>query len=113
LLTGIAVEVWALPEKEISSRVRKAVQGVIRDVLDQVGQEGRARTLSLALTVTAHGLRLTVSNDDGGLPGEAFEERLRGRRTELAELDGRLTINGVQGEGTTVDVVVPRKTIDG
>ncbi|MEU7749294.1 hypothetical protein [Nonomuraea sp. NPDC049158] len=113
LRTGISVEVWALPKTEISSRVSTVVQNVIRDVLDQVGWETRARTVSLALTATPHGLRLTISNDDGGLTSEAFEHRLRAQRAELAEFGGRLTINGVAGEGTTVGVVVPQQAIAG
>jgi hypothetical protein len=46
----------------------------------------------------------------GALPGAPAEppQRLRDRRAELARLGGRLTVNGVPGEGTTVDVIVPR-----
>ncbi|TMS00686.1 hypothetical protein [Nonomuraea basaltis] len=100
--TGIAVEAWALPKEPLPCHVGETVRGTIRDVLDEVERQGRARTVSIALTVAPSGLRLTVSDDGGGRSAEALRARLLGRCAEFTGLGGRLTVNGVPGEGTTV-----------
>ncbi|TMR92614.1 hypothetical protein EJK15_43865 [Nonomuraea basaltis] len=107
LRTGIAVEIWALPQQPLPAVIAEIVHGAIRDVLQEVERQASARTVSIALTVTADRLRLTVSDDGRGMSAEAFEARLHGRRAQVAGLGGRLTVNGVQGEGTTTSATVP------
>ncbi|WP_433444921.1 hypothetical protein [Nonomuraea sp. CA-141351] len=108
LRAGITVEVWAMPEQPLPALVTDVVHGVIFDVLGEVERQGRARTVSVALTVSAGGLRLTVSDDGRGTSAEAYEVRLKGRQAELQAMGGGLTVNGVRGEGTTVSAALPR-----
>jgi signal transduction histidine kinase len=107
LRTGIAVDVWALPRKPASGPAERIVADVLWNVLEEVERQGRARTVSVALTASSSGVRLTVSDDGGGTSAEALEVRLRGRRVEIGGLGGRSVVNGVPGEGTTVSVAVP------
>ncbi|TMR93334.1 hypothetical protein [Nonomuraea basaltis] len=107
LQTGITVEIWALPKQPLRAVIAEVVHGTIRDVLQEVERQASARTVSIALTVAASGLRLTVSDDGSGMPAEVFEARLHGRRAEVAGLGGRLIVNGVRGEGTTISATVP------
>uniref|UniRef100_UPI003F491B5E hypothetical protein n=1 Tax=Nonomuraea bangladeshensis TaxID=404385 RepID=UPI003F491B5E len=109
--SGLTVEVWALPKESVPDHVGDIVRRLISDVLQEMGQQPGTRTISLALTVSTAGLRLTISDDGGGYEADAIEARLRGRRGELASLGGGLTINGVPGEGTTVSAAIPRKSM--
>ncbi|GAA2418468.1 hypothetical protein GCM10010404_91370 [Nonomuraea africana] len=106
LQTGITVEIWALPKQPLPAVIAEIVLGTIRDVLQEVERQASTCTVSIALTVAASGLRLTVSDDGSGMSAE-FEARLHGRRAEVAGLGGRLTVNGVRGEGTTISAAVP------
>ncbi|MEV0824332.1 hypothetical protein [Nonomuraea rubra] len=74
-------------------------------------RQRRARTVSLALTVSRSMLRLTVSDDGLGVSAEPYELRLKTRRVELAALGGGMTVNAVSGEGTTVSATVPRRAL--
>ncbi|MET7463465.1 hypothetical protein [Nonomuraea sp. NPDC005501] len=107
LQSGITVEIWALPKEPLPAVLAEIVHGTIRDVLQEVERQASARTVSIALTVAAGRLRLTVSDDGSGMSAEVLEARLHGRRAEVAGLGGRLTVNGVRGEGTTTSATVP------
>ncbi|MEV0198643.1 hypothetical protein [Nonomuraea sp. NPDC050691] len=107
LQSGISVEVWALPKQPLPALIAEIVHGTIRDVLQEVERQPSARTVSIALTVAAGRLRLTVRDDGSGMSAEVLEARLRGRRAEVAGLGGRLTVNGLRGEGTTTSAVFP------
>ncbi|MFI7635028.1 hypothetical protein [Nonomuraea sp. NPDC049400] len=105
--TGITVEIWALPKQPLPTAITEIVHGTIRDVLQEVERQAATRTVAIALTVAPSGLRLTVSHDDSGMSADVLETRLRSRRAEIAGLGGRLTVNGVRGEGTTISAAVP------
>ncbi|MEW1837234.1 hypothetical protein AB0392_04675 [Nonomuraea angiospora] len=111
LQTGIRVEIWALPKQPLPALITEIVHGAIRDVLQEVERQAQAQTVSIALTVAPGGLRLTVSDDGLGTSAKACKANLRSRRVELAGIGGGLTVNGVQGEGTTVSATVPRRAL--
>ncbi|MCK2212792.1 hypothetical protein MF672_003120 [Actinomadura sp. ATCC 31491] len=109
--SGIAIEIWALPRRPLPATVAELVHGTLDEILEEVERQATARVVSLALTVSftrsPGRLRLTVSNDGSGTAAEALRARLRGRAAGIAGLGGRLTVNGVPGEGTTTSVTVP------
>jgi signal transduction histidine kinase len=111
LRTGITVELWALPRQPLPAPVNDLIHGLVFDVLEEVKRQGHARVIGIALTVSSSGLRLTVSDNGLGMSVELYEVQLGGRRAELAKLGGRLTVNAVEGEGTTVSVGVPRRAL--
>lgn len=109
--TGITVEIWALPRRQVPPPVAEGVREVVREALDNVARHSGARVVSIALTVGRSGLRLTVSDD-----GRGFERGTTGRglvamHARFAELGGRLTVNPVPGAGTTVSGVVPAEAL--
>ncbi|MFB9532012.1 sensor histidine kinase [Nonomuraea roseola] len=107
--TGIAVEVWALPRSDVPPTIASSVMAVVEEALLNVERHSRAGTVSIAVTVGASGLRLTVSDDGGGF-GVPHERRGIARmRARMAEVGGTLSVNSVQGEGTTVSAAVPRR----
>ncbi|MEV0587916.1 hypothetical protein [Nonomuraea sp. NPDC050310] len=98
--TGVAVEIWALPDGGVSAPLAKGAEAALREALANVERFSGARTVSVAVTRSRRGLRMTVSDDGGGTPWE--ETRLR---AIFAELGGKVTVNHVPGEGTTMTAV--------
>ncbi|TMR95097.1 ATP-binding protein [Nonomuraea basaltis] len=110
--TGIAVAVWAVPGVDVPRRVSEVVLATVREAFDNVERHGRARTVSIALTVGSRGLRLTISDDGAGFaPGAAGRGQIV-MKAGLAGIGGTLKINSVVGGGTTVSAAVPSAAMD-
>jgi len=109
--TGVAVEVWALPRRELPARVVENVYATVTEALDNVARHSGARVVSIALTVGRSGLRLTVSDDGRGFPPETTGRGLVAMRAYFAELGGTLTVNPVPGAGTTVSGFIPAEAL--
>ncbi|WP_158578531.1 sensor histidine kinase [Spongiactinospora rosea] len=107
--TGIAVETWALPQGDVEPDVSRGVMAAFGEALANVERHSRARTVSVAVTLGASGLRMTVSDDGVGFYGTATGRGAALMRAAFAELGGVLTVHGVPGEGTTVTGVIPRR----
>ncbi|MDF5755685.1 ATP-binding protein [Spongiactinospora sp. TRM90649] len=107
--TGVTVETWALPEGDVEPRVSRAVLVAFREALANVEQHSRATTVSVAVTLGASGLRMTVSDDGIGFTAPRGGRGTAMMRAAFAELGGSLTIGGVPGEGTTVTGVIPTR----
>jgi len=108
--TGITVEVWALPAAEVPARVARGVLVAIREALANVEQHSNATLVSIAVTAGRDGLRMTVSDHGSGFAGTgAAAPGIARMRAAFAEVDGSLTVNSVEGEGTTVSGVVPKR----
>lgn len=76
-------------------------------VLNTVRHAG-ATTCLVALCGDPHGLALTVTDDGTGLPdGVTANVGMRSMRERAEELGGTITINGIVGHGTTVNVWLP------
>ncbi|MGA4988010.1 hypothetical protein ACWCOT_39110 [Nonomuraea bangladeshensis] len=113
--TGITVELWALPKMHLAGRPRTIVHRVIREVLREIEGHAQARTVGFALTTARTGLRLTISDDGGGMTvraREALEARLLTSRADLGALGGGLSVNSVPGEGTTVSAALPPQALE-
>ncbi|MBE1561715.1 sensor histidine kinase [Nonomuraea africana] len=107
--TGIAVEVWALPRGDVPATIARSVMAVVEEALLNVERHSGAGTVSFAVTVGAGGLRLTVSDDGEGFSVPRERGGIARMRARMAEVGGSLSVNSVQGEGTTVSAVVPRR----
>ncbi|AQZ62257.1 two-component sensor histidine kinase [[Actinomadura] parvosata subsp. kistnae] len=105
-VTGIAVEVWALPRESLAAPVAELVQATVLDLLNGFEADGTVRHVGFALTTGARGLRLTVSGDGIGLPPGRLAERLHAYRARFAALGGRLSVNTVLGGGITVSAAL-------
>ncbi|WP_326821191.1 sensor histidine kinase [Streptosporangium sp. NBC_01756] len=107
--TGIAVEVWALPADGTSTRVAQAVLATLSEALANVERHSNADVVSIAVTLGDRGLRMTVSDDGVGFSGPAAGRGVTAMRAHFADLGGTLTVNGVEGGGTTVTATAPRR----
>ncbi|WP_031165156.1 sensor histidine kinase [Streptosporangium roseum] len=109
--SGIVVETWALPGGTVPREIARAVYATVLEALANVERHSGAAHVSVAITLSASGLRMTVSDDGGGFP-ESRADRSPGRglaamRAWFAEVGGTLTVNTVPAGGTTVTGVVP------
>ncbi|GAA1514014.1 hypothetical protein GCM10009677_53980 [Sphaerisporangium rubeum] len=101
--TGITVEVWALPTDRVPTPVADAVYAVLQEALSNVESHSGAHTLSLALTTSRTGLKLTISDNGVGFtPGTRAGRGLDLMKRRFSEVGGTLTVNSVVGEGTTI-----------
>ncbi|GGK45997.1 hypothetical protein Ppa06_02070 [Planomonospora parontospora subsp. parontospora] len=106
--TGITVEIWALPSRDASHLVVRAVLAALAEALSNVERHSLAKTVSVAVTTGDRGLRMTVSDHGIGFDGAAVGRGITAMRAQLKEVGGALTVNGVPGGGTTVTATVPR-----
>ncbi|MEU4403508.1 ATP-binding protein [Streptosporangium sp. NPDC023963] len=104
--TGIAVEIWALPARDVPPGVARAVLAALGEALSNVERHSGARVVSVAVTFGRGGLRMTVSDNGIGFFGEAKGRGVAAMRTHFEQLGGSCSVNGVPGEGTTVTGVV-------
>ncbi|MFF5206441.1 sensor histidine kinase [Streptosporangium sp. NPDC000396] len=109
--SGIVVETWALPATAVPRDLARAVYATVVEALANVERHSGAEHVSVAVTLGAGGLRMTVSDDGTGFaedrPGRSEGRGLTGMRACFAEVGGTLTINSVQGGGTTITGAVP------
>ncbi|MGC5011224.1 sensor histidine kinase [Streptosporangium sp. DT93] len=107
--TGIAVEIWALPGRDVPAAFAEVVLAVLEEALANVELHSRARVVSVAVTHGSGGLRMTVSDDGVGFFGEARGRGVAAMRDRFRRLGGSLGVNGSPGEGTTVTGVLPHR----
>jgi signal transduction histidine kinase len=112
--TGISVDLLAMPgdgSADVAEKIVQRVYATAREALRRCERHSHARTVGIALTLGAHGLRLTVSDDGGGLHADPADRGVIAMKAYFAEIGGTLTINSMIGEGTTVIGIVPAKRL--
>lgn len=107
--TGITVETWALPDEDVPDRIEQGVFGALEEALANVERHSGAGVVSIAITLSSRGLRMTVSDDGDGFSSTPAGRGIARMRAWFAELGGNLSVNSVRGEGTTITGVVPRR----
>lgn len=106
--TEITVETWALPAGEVPSRIAQGVFGALDEALANVERHSGASIVSIAITIGARGLRMTVSDNGHGFSTTPAGRGIARMRACFVELGGNLSVNSVRGEGTTVTGIVPK-----
>lgn len=105
--TGIAVETWALPREDVPAGVSRAVLTAFAEALANVERHSHARTVSVAVTMSGSGLRMTVSDDGVGFEGRPAGPGIARMRAAFAEQGGSLNVSSTLGGGTTVSGAIP------
>ncbi|MFD1938279.1 sensor histidine kinase [Nonomuraea mangrovi] len=102
---GVNVEIWALPDEIVPAHVMAAVSVCITEALSNIEKCGQVRTVSVVITVSTSGLRLTISDD-----GQRFETLRPGFGIAVmrAAIGGSFSINGTPGGDITISGAVPR-----
>ena len=83
---------------------------VFQEALTNVMRHAQAQTVELTLSVEAHALCLSISDDGQGFipaTGRPTSFGLVGMRERVLMMGGTLSVHSVPGEGTTLSVRVP------
>ena len=77
---------------------------VCQEALSNVRKHAKARSVRVRLRYGGDGVSLEIADDGVGFDSALVEEGfgLRGMRTRVAEIGGRLAVRSAPGEGTTV-----------
>jgi PAS domain S-box-containing protein len=85
---------------------------VMQESLTNVARHAQASTVKIELKADPSILRLTITDNGKGIEEEArgrlLSVGLIGMRERMAELGGMFSIHGTPGEGTVVEVVLPK-----
>ena len=94
-------------DPEIETVVYRVAQEAITNAVKHAG----AARVDLSLHATPADVQLSVSDDGSGFPVDAAEGTglgLLGMRERSELVGGKLSVRSEQGEGTTVELHVPR-----
>lgn len=84
---------------------------IAQEALTNVVRHAEARVVEISLATTEDSVVLTVRDDGKGIVADSIESQesvgLIGMRERAALINGRLTIQGAPGRGTTVSVTAP------
>lgn len=107
--TGIGVTMHAsddLPSLGMATDV--VLLRVTQEAFANIRKHAQASTVAVELSSTDGNVRLSVADNGIGLPAEHTEGfGLRGMRTRIAQVGGKMSVSPTPGGGTTVTVEVP------
>lgn len=112
--TGIVVQVEAdIVDGTLDAFVAVTLFRIAQEALNNVVLHARAQLVEIGLATTGNDAVLTVRDDGKGITADAIESSealgIIGMRERAMLINGRLSIRGAPGQGTTVSVTVPRQ----
>jgi two-component system NarL family sensor kinase len=111
--TGVRVHVRTAGGRPVPARVEPELYRIAQEALTNVRRHARATEVSIVLSSTPRGVRLSVHDDGRGFaPRRVAPGRLGllGMRERAELLGGRLRVRSSRRGGTTVAVSVPAAT---
>jgi signal transduction histidine kinase len=112
--TGIVVDYRSSLRERIAPLVETHLFRIAQEALTNTSRHTMASTVDLALDRVPNGVRLTVSDNGGGLPPNQPPGTglgLLGMQERAQAVGGVLTLRSKQGEGLTIQAVIPVPTI--
>ena len=110
-ITSIPTEVeQSGREPPLSTVTRGLLFSIAHNAMTNAFRHSRAHRVTIALSFDDDGLRMSVSDDGTGLPGDYADRGhgFRNMRRDAERMGGRLEVGpGESGRGTTVTCVVP------
>jgi len=110
--TGIRCDL-SLPDEPIAPTGEQAtdIYRILQEALTNIARHSRATAVRVNLALRDEKLRLTVADNGQGIASSTATGRHRfgllGMRERAVRWDGRLTVRGVAGRGTTVTLCLP------
>lgn len=100
----LAVEVT--PDLSLDWTTEAIVMRIVQEATHNAWRHAEAATLTVAIVSSAHRLVVEVTDDGRGLDGTEPGRGIESMHTVAGFIDGRLTVTGGPGGGTTVRAVV-------
>jgi signal transduction histidine kinase len=113
--SGVTVELHTgnLEERRLPPEVELTIYRIIQEALTNVMKHANAKRVSIVLNRQERAVSAVIEDDGQGFDPEAQPSDRRGglgllgMRERAAQLNGRLTVESVIGQGTTVFVRIP------
>ena len=103
-------------EPDLSTITKSLLYSIAHNALTNVVRHAGASRVVIGLDCTGQELRLSVSDDGGGLPDdyEISGQGFRNMRADAVRMGGRLEVESNKTDGgTTVTCIVPYQTLRG
>jgi signal transduction histidine kinase len=104
--------------RPLSKSVEHHLLRIGQEAITNAVKHARANHIAVTVTYTEDGMRLSVQDDGCGFQPDAFLSHgvghfgLRSLRVRGKRMNGQLDVSSQPGQGTTVQVTVPLKTIE-
>jgi hypothetical protein len=102
------------PDLSLDWTTEAIVLRIVQEATHNAWRHAQASQLSVSIITSAHSLAIEVADDGVGIDGVVPGRGIESMRTVAGFIDGRLTIVGAPGQGTTVraavDVAPPSPT---
>jgi signal transduction histidine kinase len=103
----VPVEVVEAPVERLPDEVEAAAYFVVSECLANIGKHAQATHATVAVSVEAGRVAVTVADDGAGGADLGNGSGLQGLRDRVGALDGRLAVESPPGAGTRVRAVIP------
>jgi signal transduction histidine kinase len=104
---GLPVHLDVTLTRRLSEYVEATGYYVVSEALTNIAKHARATSASVAVTDTAGGFAVVVTDDGVGGAQEHHGSGLKGLRDRVEAIGGRLTVHSPPGRGTTLRVELP------
>jgi signal transduction histidine kinase len=108
---GVACDIQSVLEARLAPELETVLYRVTQESLTNIGKHARASRVSVSLASEQDGVRLRIHDDGVGFDPLAARELvgeghfgLAGMRERVEMVGGRMVVDSIPGEGTTVDV---------
>jgi signal transduction histidine kinase len=109
--SGVARDIRSGLETRLAPELETVLYRVTQESLTNIGKHARASRVTVSLATENGGVRLRIHDDGVGFDPLAARELvsdghfgLAGMRERVEMVGGRMVVDSVPGEGTTVDV---------
>jgi signal transduction histidine kinase len=109
--SGVACDIRSGLDARLAPELETVLYRVTQESLNNIGKHARASRVTVSLATENGGVRLSIHDDGVGFDPLAARELvgdghfgLAGMRERVEMVGGRLVVDSVPGEGTTVDV---------
>ncbi len=104
-----------LPYEHLGSRVRHSLLLAFKEAVNNAVRHSQATVVELGISVDGGKVVVTVKDNgvgfDSGGAGRPGSQGLTGMRARMQELGGECEVNSAPGEGTTVKLILPLRSV--
>lgn len=107
-----------VPRRKVSDHTAHAILRILRELVHNAIQHGKAKTLRIAGSLDGEGLKFSCTDDGCGFDVNAAPSSaeghfgLQGIRDRIRAFNGKLTISSSLGKGTRAVIILHPQTLD-
>jgi signal transduction histidine kinase len=108
---GLAIRLDLQEVRDLDPQLEMALYRIAQEALNNIAKHAQATELDLRLVQNTNSITLNIADNGAGFDPAAVPAGrvgLRGMAERVEQINGRLTIDSIPGQGTTINVEVPR-----